>query len=90
MSWIKKEIGYLKDSIPQVIKGFLLFILATSGLGIAILLRYLDFHGTIIAFVGIVIEAFAMVLCYYLLRKYFVKEEESKPISKKKTATIAN
>jgi multisubunit Na+/H+ antiporter MnhB subunit len=79
MSWIKKELAYLKDSLPQVFKGCLIVILATSGLGIAILLRFLDFNGSIIAFVGILIEAIAMIFCYFLVRKYFIEKEESKP-----------
>lgn len=76
MSWIKKELLYLKESFSQIIQGFILFVFACSGLGVAILLRYLEFGGTIIAFIGIVIEAIAMILSYLIFRKFFKPRKE--------------
>ncbi|MFW9937856.1 MAG: hypothetical protein ACFFD5_09410 [Candidatus Thorarchaeota archaeon] len=78
MSWIKKELRYLKDSFSLLIKGFVLFILAFSGLGLSLFLRYLQYNGTIIAFLGIITEAIALILCYFIFRKYISSKEESK------------
>ncbi|MGB5911295.1 MAG: hypothetical protein WBH31_08900 [Promethearchaeia archaeon] len=84
MSLIKKELTQLKISFSQIIKGFLLFILSSSGLAVALLLRYLRFGGTIIAFVGILVELVGMTINYFMLRKYFKKKEESKSEEDKK------
>ena len=78
MSWIKKELRYLKDSFSLLIKGFLLFILAFSGLGLSLLLRYFQYNGTIIAFLGIITEVIALILCYFIFRKYILSKEQSK------------
>lgn len=78
MSLIKKELTQLRISFSQIIKGFLLFIFSSSGLGVALLLRYLEFGGTIIAFGGILVELVGMTINYFMLRKYFKKKEESK------------
>ena len=83
-SWIKKQIGYLFNSIPEILKGFILFILIISGIGIAILLRLVDQGGILIASVSITIEVFAMVAIYFLFRKYLKPEEEIKTVSVKK------
>ncbi|MFX0046909.1 MAG: hypothetical protein ACFE8G_01960 [Candidatus Hermodarchaeota archaeon] len=78
MSGLKTGLGYIKDSFSQIIKGFILFILVTSGLGFAILLRFLGFNGSTIVSVGISLEAICLILSYLLLRKYVkLKEEES-------------
>ncbi|MFX1448704.1 MAG: hypothetical protein ACFFCG_11295 [Promethearchaeota archaeon] len=78
MSGLKTGLGYVKDSFSQIIKGFILFILVTSGLGFAILLRFLGFNGSTIVSVGISLEAICLILSYLLLRKYVkLKEEES-------------
>jgi len=84
MSWIKKELKYLKESFSLMIKGFLLFLLAFSGLGVAILLRYLQYNGTIIAFVGIIIEAITLILSYFIFRKYIISKEETNSPNLKK------
>ena len=84
MSLIKKELTQLRISFSQIIKGFLLFILSSSGLGVALLLRYLGYGGTIIAFVGILVELVGMTINYFMLRKYFKKKEESKSEEDKK------
>ena len=75
MSWIKKEIVYLKDSIPQIANGFLIFLLVSSGLGCAILLNFININGTVIAFVSVIVQLIALILSYFLLRKYFTEKE---------------
>jgi hypothetical protein len=84
MSLIKKELTKLRISFSQIIKGFLLFVFSSSGLGVALLLRYLNIGGTIIAFVGILVELVGMIINYFMLRKYFKKKEESKSEDKKR------
>ena len=83
ISWIKKQIGYFIDSIPEIIKALILFLLTLSGLGGALLMRYLDQSGTIILAVGLSIEAFAMIAIYIFFKKYLKSEEEIKPPEKK-------
>jgi hypothetical protein len=78
MSGLKTGLGYLKDSFSQILKGFILFILATSGLGFAILLRDLGYNGSTIAFAGIILEAIGLILSYILLLKYVTIKEEDK------------
>lgn len=78
MSGLKTGLGYIKDSFSQILKGFILFILATSGLGFAVLLRNFGYNGSTIAFAGIVLEAIALILSYILLRKYVTIKEEDK------------
>lgn len=82
MSWIKKELAYLKDSFPQVIKGFLLFFLISSGLGLAILLNLFNLNGTVIAFISVIIQIIALILSYFLVRKYF-KEKQPEQVERK-------
>ncbi len=85
MSLIKKELTQLRISFSQIIKGFLLFVFSSSGLGVALLLRYFtESGGTIIAFVGILVELVGMIINYFMLRKYFKKKEESKSEEDKK------
>jgi len=82
-SWIKKELMYLKDSYFEIIKGFILVILASAGLGCALLLRYLGFNGTIITLYGIITEIISLLLCYFLFRGYLKTEEKSEPTKQK-------
>lgn len=85
-SWIKKELVYIKKSFMDIIRGLILFILASSGLGIAIFLRYFGYNGTVITFFGLIVEFIALILCYLLLRGYIKSKEEldfSKPKEKK-------
>ncbi len=85
-SWIKKELIYIKDSLTEIIKGIILVALASSGLALALLLRYLGYNGTIITFVGIVAESVSLFICYFLFRNYLKSEEKiepSKPKGKK-------
>jgi hypothetical protein len=81
-SWIKKEIEYLIKSLPDIIRGFVFFILAFSGLICALLLRHLGFNGTIIASVSISVELFSLILCYFIFKGYFEPAEELKAPSK--------
>ena len=83
ISWIKKELEYIKDSFLEIIKGFIIFILASAGLGCALFLRYLEYNGTIIAFFSIVIESISLILCYFLFKGYLKQQEE--PESSKQT-----
>ncbi|MHA1990681.1 MAG: hypothetical protein ACW98A_06920 [Candidatus Hodarchaeales archaeon] len=69
-SWIKKELIYIKDSFKEIVKGFIIFALATSGLVGAILLRYLGYNGTEITFFSLIIEFISLFLCYLLLKGY--------------------
>ena len=87
MSGIKTGLGYIKNSFSQLLKGFVLFLLATSGLGVAVLLREFGFNGSTIASVSIILEAVGLILSYLLLRKNIsIKEEDEdrKPKGKDK------
>ncbi|MFX0028344.1 MAG: hypothetical protein ACFE8B_03995 [Candidatus Hermodarchaeota archaeon] len=75
-SWIKKELVYIKKSFMDIIRGIIVFTLASSGLAIAILLRYLGYNGTIITFFGLIIEFISLFLCYLLLKGYLKSKEE--------------
>ncbi len=83
MSKIRSYLQYLLDSISQIIKGFILFILSFSGLLCALLLRHLDYNGSIIAGVGVLVEAIAIILCYLIFKAYLKTEEETKPVPQK-------
>lgn len=83
-SWIKKELMYLKDSFFEIIKGFILVILTSAGLGCALFLRYLGFNGTIITLFGIITEIISLLLCYFLFRGYLKTEEKTEPSKSKK------
>ena len=84
MSWIKRELSYIKDSFSQIIKALILFLLASLGLLSALYLRFLGFNGTIISFVGIIVEIVALVLLFFLFRKHLLIKEEAKEESLKK------
>ena len=78
MSIIKKELNQLRISFPQIVKAFILFLFSSSGLGVALFLRFLGHNGTIIAFIAILVESLAMMLSYFMFRKYFREKEETK------------
>ncbi|MFX1316278.1 MAG: hypothetical protein ACFE9T_10470 [Promethearchaeota archaeon] len=86
-TWIKKELRYIIDSFPEIIKGFILFILAFSGLGCAIILRYLGYDGTIITFLGIATEFLALILCFFMFKGYLKPREEAEGPKKKEIRT---
>ena len=83
MSKIRSYLQYLLDSIFQIISGFILFILSFSGLLCALLLRHLNYNGSIIAGVGVLVEAIAIILCYLIFKTYLKTEEETKPVPQK-------
>lgn len=81
MSFVKKEIRYIRDSISQILKAVFIFILFSSGLFVALSLRSIGTNGTIISFVSIVSEIIMLIICYFLLKKYIkptVEKEEAK------------
>lgn len=80
---IKRQIEYLIESLSQIIKGFILFLLSFSGLLCALLLRHLDYNGSIIAGIGVLVEIIAMILLYLIFKGYLRKEVESEPTEKK-------
>ncbi|MBD3338012.1 MAG: hypothetical protein GF353_02815 [Candidatus Lokiarchaeota archaeon] len=84
MSWIKKELKYIKKAIPQICQGLILFALAISGLAVALLLRHFGFNGYVIAGGGVLIELIAILLCYILFRTYLKKEEGPSSVEKGK------
>ena len=83
MSKIRSYLQYLLDSIFQIISGFILFILSFSGLLCALLLRHLHYSGSIIAGVGVLVEAIAIILCYLIFKTYLKTEEETEPTPQK-------
>ncbi len=84
MSGLKTGLGYIKDSFSQILKGFILFVLATYGLGVAVLLREFTNNGSTIASTGIILEVIGLILSYLLLRKYVTLEEEGEEDKKQK------
>lgn len=85
MSWIKKQILFLIESVWEIIQGLILFGLLISGLGCALLLRALGYNGTVISGIGILIEGVALVLCYFIFKGYLKTEEEQISEPKKKS-----
>ena len=83
-SWIKKQIQYLISSIRQIIQGLFFFSLTFSGLGCALLLRNRGYNGAVITIVGVLVEAFGLILCYFLFKGYLQTEEVEVPHPKKK------
>jgi len=82
--WIKRQIEYIKDSLPDIIRGFIFFALAFSGLACALIMRYLGFNGAQIAIAGVAVEVVAMVLCYIIFKNFTKPPEEGQPTSIKK------
>ena len=85
ITWIKNQISYLIQSINDLFKGLILFLLIISGLASAILVRLAGQSGILISVVGIIVEIFALIGIYFLFRKYLQPEEkdESQEIRKK-------
>jgi hypothetical protein len=77
MSKISSSIKSIKDSTSEILGGLIIFILVSSGFGVAVLLRYLDYNGYVISIVGISIEAISMIIIYFIYRKFIASEEES-------------
>ena len=89
-SWIKKELIYLKDSFFEIIKAFVIVILASSGFGCALFLRYQGFNGTIITFTSLVVEFVSLILCYFMFRGYMKSEEELMRIFNKRDLWVSS
>ena len=84
MSYVKKEIRYIRDSFSQIIKALIIFVLFSSGLFVALSLRSVGTNGTIISFVSIISEIITLTICYFLLKKYLVVSEEKEEKQVKK------
>jgi len=69
-SWIKKQLEYLKDSFPDIIRGFIFFFLAISGVLCAFILRYAGFNGIIIATASVSVEFIGMMICYFFFKNF--------------------
>lgn len=87
MSFVKKEFRYIRDSFSQIIKALFIFILFSSGLFVALLLRSVGTNGTIISFVSIISEIITLTICYFLLKKYISATEEKEENQGKKGKT---
>jgi len=83
LNWFKKQIEYLKDSLPELFMAVIFFFLTFSGVLSAILLRYLGNNGIAISFYSIIIQGVSLVICYFLFRKYLISDEESDTFQKR-------
>lgn len=79
----RSYLRFLSESISQLIQGFIMFLLCFSGLLCALLLRHLDYNGTIIAGIGVLVEIIAMLLCYLIFKSYLKEVEEPEPPTQK-------
>lgn len=84
MSFVKKEIGYIKDSFSQILRAFIIFVLFSSGLFCALFLRLIGINGTFITFISISIEIIMLIISYFLLKR-FIEPAEKKEGAKGKT-----
>lgn len=84
MSFVKKEIGYIRESFSQILKATFVFLLFSSGLFCALLLRLVGINGTFISFISISIEIIMIIISYFLL-KSFIGPSEKKEVVKGKT-----
>ncbi|MBD3211102.1 MAG: hypothetical protein GF311_00715 [Candidatus Lokiarchaeota archaeon] len=64
-----------KNSLSEILFGFILFFLAISGLAIALLLRSSGFDGGTIVFFSVITEILGLVVCYFLFNKKYLTEE---------------
>jgi len=83
MSFVKKEISYIRDSFSQIIRAFIIFMLFSSGLFSALLLRVVGINGTFISFISISIEIIMLIISYFLLKR-FIQPAEKKEAFKGK------
>ncbi|TFF87154.1 MAG: hypothetical protein EU550_03820 [Promethearchaeota archaeon] len=77
LNWFKKQIEYLKDSLPELFMATIFFFLTFSGVLSAILLRYLGNNGIVITFYSLIVQGVALVFCYFLFRKYLISDDKS-------------
>lgn len=83
-SYIKSQIKYLKQSLPQITMALIVFVLTISGVATAIILRYLEFDGLVILFYSVITEAIGIILLYLFLKDYLKPQEEEKLTKKMK------
>ncbi|MBN1800720.1 MAG: hypothetical protein JW891_04395 [Candidatus Lokiarchaeota archaeon] len=77
-SWIGKQMGYIKNSVAEIVKGLVLVIMVSSGLLVSILLRYFNQNGIMISVLGIFVEVIALIIVSYFLQNYLKSEESEK------------
>jgi hypothetical protein len=77
MPKIISSIKSIKDYTSEFLGGLIIFLLVSSGFGVAVLLRYLEYNGYVISIVGISIEAISMIIIYFIYRKFLHSKEES-------------
>lgn len=73
LSWISKQLGYLKNSVPEILKSVALVFMILSGVLVSILLRYFDQNGVLISILGIFVEIIALIIVSYFFRNYLKK-----------------
>jgi len=71
----------IKSSLDEILFGFILFILAISGLFMALFLRSLNLNGGIIISTSLITEILSIILLYIIFNKKYLKE---KPESQKR------
>ena len=84
ISFIKRQIQYIKDSLPDIIRGLIFFMLAFSGLAVALIMRYLGYNGVQIATASVSVEAVGMILCYIIFKNLLKPQEEEQSSGFKK------
>ena len=84
IEWIKVQLNHLKESIPELLASLFIFLFAISGIGIGIILRYLEFDGLIITFYSIIAEVIGVVILYFALRGYLKSHEKPTQTTRKK------
>ena len=83
--WFKNQISYIVQSVNDVVKGLILFVLIISGLVSAILIRLTGQSGIFISIGGIIVEIFALIGIYFIFRKYLQPEEKTEPSEVRKS-----
>jgi len=77
-SKIRTILKNLLKSFPEIIFGFILFLLATSGFILALILRSFGLNGGNIVFLGLITEIFSLSACYFIFTRRYLKEEPEK------------
>lgn len=77
MSKLISSIKNIRNYTTEILGGFIIFLLISSGFGIAVLLRYLEYNGYVISIVGISIEAISLICIYFIYKKLLYTESES-------------
>ncbi|MFO7795980.1 MAG: hypothetical protein ACQERB_12165 [Promethearchaeati archaeon] len=82
-SKVRDFLKNLLNSLPEIIFGFILFLLAISGVIIALILRSLGFNGANIVFLSLITEIFCLIAGYFIFNRRYIKEEPEKEKIKK-------